>query len=99
MSLCAFLFVLASGLAQTTTITGKVVDDKGNALAGASVLEKGTKNGVSADANGSFSIKVKSGATLIVSTIGFENLEVVANATNLLVKLNTDTREIGRAHV
>lgn len=99
MSLCAFLFLLASGLAQTTTITGKVIDDKGNALAGASVIEKGTKNGVSADANGSFSIKVKSGATLIVSTIGFENLEVAANATNLLVKLNTDTRALNEVVV
>ncbi len=99
MSLCAFLFVLATGLAQTTSITGKVVDDKGNALAGASVLEKGTKNGVSADANGSFSIKVKSGATLIISTIGYENQEVVANATNLLVKLNTDTRALNEVVV
>ena len=99
MSFCAFLFVLATGLAQTTTITGKVVDDKGNALAGASVLEKGTKNGVSADANGSFSIKAKTGATLIVSTIGYENLEVVANASNLLVKLNTDTRALNEVVV
>ena len=99
MSFCAFLFVLATGLAQTTTITGKVVDDKGNALAGASILEKGTKNGVSADANGFFSIKAKTGATLLVSTIGYENLEVVANANNLLVKLTTDTRALNEVVV
>ena len=87
MSFCAFLLVLATGLAQTTTITGKVVDDKGNALSGASIIEKGTKNGVSADANGSFSIKVKSGAVLVISTIGMENQEVSAKSSNLLVKM------------
>ncbi len=99
MSFCAFLFVLATGLAQTTTVTGKVTDDKGNPLAGASVLEKGTKNGVSADGNGSFSIKVKSGATLIISEIGYENQQVVANATNLLIKLATDTRALNEVVV
>ncbi len=99
MSFCAFLLVLATGLAQTTTITGKVVDDKGNALSGASVIEKGTKNGVSADANGSFSIKVKSGAILVISTIGMENQEVAATSNNLLVKLTTDTRALNEVVV
>ncbi len=99
MSFCAFLLVLATGLAQTTTITGKVVDDKGNALSGASVIEKGTKNGVSADANGSFSIKVKSGATLIISEIGFENQEVSAKSSNLLVKMVTDTKALSEVVV
>ncbi|MDP1844652.1 MAG: SusC/RagA family TonB-linked outer membrane protein [Sediminibacterium sp.] len=99
MSFCAFLFVLATGLAQTTTVTGKVTDDKGNPLPGASVLEKGTKNGVSADGNGSFSIKVKSGATLIVSEIGYENQQVAANATNLLIKLVTDTKALNEVVV
>ncbi len=99
MSFCAFLFALATGLAQTTTVTGKVTDDKGNPLAGASVLEKGTKNGVSADANGAFSIKVKSGATLIISEIGYENQQVVANSNNLLIRLATDTRALSEVVV
>ena len=99
MSFCAFLFVLATGLAQTTTVTGKVTDDKGNPLAGASVLEKGTKNGASADANGAFSIKVKTGATLVISEIGYENQQVSANATNLLIKLVTDTKALNEVVV
>ena len=99
MSFCAFLLVLATGLAQTTTITGKVVDDKGNALSGASIIEKGTKNGVNADANGSFSIKVKTGAILVISTIGMENQEVAATSSNLLVRLNTDTRALNEVVV
>ncbi len=99
MSFCAFLFAITAGLAQTTTVTGKVTDDKGAPLAGASILEKGTKNGVSADANGAFTIKVKSGATLIVSEIGYENQQVVANATNLLIKLATDTKSLNEVVV
>ncbi len=99
MSFCAFLFVLATGLAQTTTVTGKVTDDKGNPLSGASVLEKGTKNGVSADVNGAFSIKVKTGANLVVSAIGFENQQVSSNATNLLIKLATDTKALSEVVV
>ncbi|MFX4404593.1 carboxypeptidase-like regulatory domain-containing protein, partial [Acinetobacter baumannii] len=81
---CAFLLAITAGLAQTTTVTGKVTDDKGAPLAGASIIEKGTKNGVSADANGAFTIKVKSGAALIVSVIGFETTQVSAKNSNLI---------------
>ncbi|TAH06667.1 MAG: SusC/RagA family TonB-linked outer membrane protein [Sphingobacteriia bacterium] len=99
MSFCAFLFVLTTGSAQITTITGKVVDDKGNPLAGASIFEKGTKNATSADANGMFSIKVKSGVTLLVSEIGYESQMVVASATNLLIKMITDTKSLSEVVV
>lgn len=98
MSFCASLFVLATGLAQTITISGKVVDDKGNALAGASILEKGTRNGASADANGTFSIKVKSGATLFVSSIGFEGQQIKASP-NLLIKLTSDISSLNEVVV
>jgi hypothetical protein len=49
--------------------------------------------------NGAFTIKVKSGATLIVSEIGYENQQVVANATNLLIKLATDTKSLNEVVV
>jgi TonB-linked SusC/RagA family outer membrane protein len=99
MSFCAFLLVLATGLAQTTSVTGKVTDENGNPLSGASVLERGTKNGVSADASGAFTIKVKSGSTLVVSAIGYENQQVSSNSTNLLIKLATDTRALSEVVV
>ena len=99
ISFCALLFAITAGLAQTTTVTGKVTDDKGTPLAGASVLEKGTKNGVSADANGAFTIKVKTGATLIVSEIGFETTQVSAKTSNLIIKLNTDTKSLSEVVV
>lgn len=58
--------------AQTQTVTGKVTDDKGAAIAGASVLEKGTKNGTSTSSDGTFSLTVKKGAVLIIQEIGFQ---------------------------
>ncbi|MGL6067457.1 MAG: carboxypeptidase-like regulatory domain-containing protein, partial [Sediminibacterium sp.] len=79
--------------------TGKVTDDKGAPLAGASIIEKGTKNGVSADANGAFTIKVKSGAALIVSVVGFETTQISAKTSNLIIKLNTDTKSLSEVVV
>lgn len=32
ISFCALLFAITAGLAQTTTVTGKVTDDKGTPL-------------------------------------------------------------------
>lgn len=53
MTVCAYATAILVGFAQTT-ITGKVVDDKGSPVSGATVLEKGTKNGVSAGSDGAF---------------------------------------------
>ncbi len=93
------LLVTASQLlAQTKTVTGKVVDDKGASVAGATVLEKGTRNGVSASSEGTFSIKVKSGATLVISAIGFEDKVVSASVTGT-IQLVTDVKSLSEVVV
>ncbi len=80
-----FLFCITS-LAQTTA-TGKVVDEKGAGISGATVLEKGTKNGTTTNSEGSYSLKVKSGAMLIVSAVGRESVTVSSNSgSNILLK-------------
>lgn len=58
------------------TIKGKIVDENGEPLPGASVIEKGTYNGTITDPAGNFSLSVPSDATLIVSFIGFTSIEV-----------------------
>ncbi len=98
MSVCAFAMAILAGFAQTSTITGKVVDDKGSPVAGATVLEKGTKNGVSAGNDGAFSIKVKSGASLVISALGFENKTLQASP-NLMVQLVTDVKSLSEVVV
>lgn len=85
-------------LAQTKTVTGKVVDDKGASIAGATILEKGTRNGVSAGSDGAFTIKVKAGATLVISAIGFED-KVVSAANAGTVQLSTDTKSLSEVVV
>lgn len=85
-------------LAQTKTVTGKVVDDKGASIAGATILEKGTRNGVSAGSDGAFTIKVKAGATLVISAIGFED-KVVSSANAGTIQLTTDTKSLSEVVV
>jgi TonB-linked SusC/RagA family outer membrane protein len=59
-------------------ITGKVVDQAGQTVIGASVLEKGTNNGVTTDINGNFKLNVAGpNSVLVIAYIGFSSQEVV----------------------
>ena len=63
-------------------VSGTVNDSKGNPLPGVNVVEKGTYNGASTDANGKFSLTVKEKATLVFSFVGFATNEVVVTDQN-----------------
>lgn len=62
-----------------STITGTVLDDSGQPLPGANVVEKGTTNGTQTDFDGNYSLNVSDGATLVFSYIGFKSTEVAVN--------------------
>ena len=62
-----------------TTVTGTVLDDTGQPLPGANVVEKGTTNGTQTDFDGNYSLNVSAGATLVFSYIGFKSTEVAVN--------------------
>lgn len=70
-------------------INGTVVDNtSGKSLQGVSVLVKGTKRGVSTNAEGSFSIQAQTGDALVVSFVGYEGKEVaVTNLSPLKIVL------------
>lgn len=53
------------------TVTGTVTDSDGTPLPGASVVEQGTTNGTQTDFDGNYTIDVASGATLMISYIGY----------------------------
>lgn len=73
-------------------IRGKVSDENGMPLPGASVLEEKTNNAVATDADGNFEITVKnSDATLIISYIGYKEKRVSANQENNTIQLFPDT--------
>ncbi|MDR0393733.1 MAG: TonB-dependent receptor [Tannerella sp.] len=81
--------------AQQRTVTGTVVSEQNEPLAGATVNEEGTYNGVITDANGAFSINLQSSdkATLIFRHIGYVTGNIdVTSATQIHVILKEDTQ-------
>ena len=66
------VFIFGTSYAQNS-VSGTVVDSEvGSGLPGASVVVKGTSDGVSTDFNGDFTISAETGATLVVSYIGYD---------------------------
>ena len=79
----------------TGTVSEKDESGKTSAVPGVAVREKGTKNGVSANISGQYSIKVKNGATLVFSAVGFLSQEVkVTNQSVIDVVLETDAKSL-----
>src|ERR1700735_185738 len=75
----AILFACMQGMAQTVIIvTGKVTDEKGASVAGATVVEKGTHNATTTLEDGTFTLKTKPKAKLTVSYVGYEPYEIDA---------------------
>lgn len=69
-------------MAQTKSVSGTVVDNAGP-VAGASVIEKGTRNGAVTDLDGKWTLKVSPGETIVVSSIGYKDVEIVVGSQNV----------------
>ena len=89
----AMLLTLAlPSLAQKITVTGHVADELGEDLIGATIMEKGTSNGTSADLDGNFTLNVMPNATLVVSYVGYDPMDVAVNGQthlNIVMKQNS----------
>lgn len=85
----AVLFSAALFAQQNLTISGKVVAaSNGNALSGVTVTVKNTQNGTTTDEAGNFTIAAPQGATLVFSSVGFQESEVkVSSNTSLTITL------------
>ncbi|TDE28836.1 TonB-dependent receptor [Flavobacterium ranwuense] len=88
----AFLLFLlnVSFLFAQKEVSGVVKDNTGNPLPGVNIVEKGTQNGVSTDMDGAYKIKVKEGATLVFSYVGFSKLEKAATDAVINVVLSEE---------
>jgi TonB-linked SusC/RagA family outer membrane protein len=87
-------------LAQTSAISGRVAGSDSGALPGVTVLEQGTTNGTTTGADGSFSLSVKPGATLVISSIGYTTQTVaVGGRTTLNITLQAAASELDEAVV
>ena len=76
------LFLSLSLVAQPKKVSGTVVDNIGPVI-GASVVEKGTSNGVVTDLDGNYTLNVPQGAVLVFSSIGYKDVEVTVGTSSV----------------
>ena len=88
------LALMVSLTSWAQSISGTVIDDQGEAVIGASVVEKGNpQNGTITDFEGNFTIKVKEGTPIVISYIGYVSQEL--KATNgMKVTLREDAQTL-----
>lgn len=92
-----FLSVLFSvyGQAQDVTVSGKVLDENGLPIPGASILIKGTTKATASDMDGNYQLKVASNGTLVFSYMGYSSLqEAISGRTRIDVKLAPESQAL-----
>ena len=87
--LSSLILLTSTLLYAQSEIKGTVLDDLGETVIGASVLEKGTTNGTITDFDGNFSLRVDAGKTLVISFVGYKTVEVPAQ-NGMTVTLSED---------
>jgi len=95
--ICSTLLLFGQLLAQTRTVTGKVMDADGKPVANATVMVKGSTTGTSTGADGGFSIQVPSNVNrLVVSAVGLATTEVAlgSSLSGLRISLKQEDRAL-----
>ena len=92
-SLLASCLFFGTAMAQNPTVNGRVTDEKGDPIAGASIQIRGTKTGVTSGADGKFNLKAANGASLSVQAVGYASKTVTAGA-NLNITLAADVKDL-----
>ncbi len=89
--MCCYLTGIQAQTQQQ--ITGTIVNEQGEPVPGASIVEKGTTNGVASNSDGEFSINVPGNATLTITCIGYiPREEYVDNRKNIDITLKEDSQ-------
>lgn len=83
------LLVIATAMSAQTRVTGTVYEPDGKTpMIGATVMEKGTKNGTSTDVDGHFSLKVTGKSpVLVINSVGYKRQEVKPTGGTVTVRL------------
>lgn len=84
ISLLLALFISLPALAQKIAVQGTVVDETGEPLIGASVIQKGTTSGAATDFDGIFRLSVDPQSVLLVTYVGYQPQEVAVNGKTSL---------------
>ena len=96
MLLVLFIALLSpmSVWAQSIQLTGTVTDASNEPIIGASVVEKGTTNGVITDFEGNFTMNVSAKATIVISYVGFQTQEIALNGRNQIKTILKEDTEV-----
>ena len=82
-------------IVEELEVKGVIMDENGEALPGATILEKGSTNGTTTDMDGNFQMKCSEDATLIVSFVGYKTREIQVNNRSVIdVKLELDSEQL-----
>ena len=84
VSLLMALFISLPALAQKIAVQGTVVDETGEPLIGASVIQKGTTAGTATDFDGVFHLQVDPQSILVVTYVGYQPQEVAVKGQTSL---------------
>lgn len=88
-------FIITFSFAQTRVITGKVIDEAGNPIPKASVVVKNTTIGGTTNESGVFRFEVPPSAkTLQISSVGFQNREMLVSDEPMTITLQTSIASI-----
>ncbi|MFA6813273.1 MAG: carboxypeptidase-like regulatory domain-containing protein, partial [Bacteroidaceae bacterium] len=90
-----FLFCLIPlcVFSQNIAVKGLVKSASGEAIIGASVIEKGSTNGIITDLDGNFMLSVPKNATLVISFVGYKTREIPVRGNTLMqIILQEDTK-------
>src|SRR5690606_24310624 len=80
---------------QKKQITGTVVDQAGDPVIGANIIEQGTTNGTVTDIDGNFNLIVENDATIHISYIGYlDQIISTINRTSFNITLREDTQSL-----
>jgi TonB-linked SusC/RagA family outer membrane protein len=80
-------------------VKGKILDEKGLPLPGASIKEVGTSNVVMTNTNGEFQITVANGSKLEISYVGFKSKTVIADDAEMTITMEAEANSLGEVMV
>ncbi len=100
LSLLSILLCSADSLAQNVTVKGRIVNEDGQPVVGASIMVKGTTTGTTTDNDGNFSIGAAKGAVLVITSINYTDQEItVGENANINVRLTRSSGSLGEVIV
>ena len=91
------ILITTFSFAQDMTVSGRVTDEKGAGIPGATIMVKATKKATVTNDNGEYTIAAKKGAVITVSYVGYASRDYTVNGATLdasLVSLGKDLSEV-----